>query len=109
MEIRMQVLLVSLDGFFRKALARECHGIGKDVKCVESDDGVSAMFAPALDRMDLVVLDAKLVEHHGPAWLTNWRRMAPQGAVLVLDSTGEQAFPLMRQALLRILQRIAPA
>ena len=105
----MHVLLVSIDQMFRDALARECRGIAKGVRCVESDDGIGAMFAPALDRMDLVVLDAALVEHHGPAWLTNWRRMTPRGAVLVLDPASEHRFAQIRQAVARILPRITQA
>jgi DNA-binding response OmpR family regulator len=109
MEFRMQVLLVSLDRLFRKALARECRGAGQAVRCVESDDGMGAMFAPALDRMDLVLLDAALVKHHGPAWLTNWRRMTPKGDVLVLDSASEHTYTQVQQAIARILQRVAQA
>jgi DNA-binding response OmpR family regulator len=109
MEIQMLVLLVSLDRLFRKALVRECQDVGQGIKCVESDDGIGAMFAPALERMDLVVLDAGLVEHHGAAWLTNWRRMAPNGAVLVLDPAGEHTLSQVRQTVVRILQRIARA
>ena len=105
----MQVLLVSLDRMFRNALARECRGVAQAVRCVESDDVMGAMFAPALDRMDLVLLDAALVEHHGPAWLTNWRRMTPQGDVLVLDAANDQTFPQVRQTITRILQDIAAA
>lgn len=105
----MQVLLVSLDRLFRKALARECRGIAEAVRCIESDDGMGAMFAPALDRMDLVLLDAALVQHHGPAWLTNWRRMTPRGDVLVLDATSDQAYVQVREAVARILGRRAAA
>ncbi len=105
----MHVLLVSLDRLFRKALARECQGVSQGVHCQESDDGMSAMLAPALDSMDLVVLDSGLVDRHGAAWLTNWRRMTPQGAVLVLDPAGENTLDQVRQTVVRILQRIAPA
>jgi DNA-binding NtrC family response regulator len=108
MQIQVQVLLVSQDRGFRKALARECHGAVPSARCVESDDGIAAMLAPALDRMDLVVLDTALVQHHGAAWLTNWRRMAPNAAVLVLDPAGEFTLPQVRQALHRIVGKNVP-
>jgi DNA-binding response OmpR family regulator len=105
----MQVLLVSLDKLFRKALARECRGVGQPVRCVESDDGMGAMFSTALDRMDLILLDAALVRHHGPAWLTNWRRMTPQGDVLVLDAASDATYLQVREAVARIRERLASA
>lgn len=103
----MQVLLVSLNRLFRNALAQECRAVAEQVHCIESDDGFGAMFSPALKRMDLVLLDAGLVQYHGPAWLANWRRMAPHGAVVVFDPASEQTRMRVREAIGRILGRSA--
>ncbi len=109
MNAPIMVLLVSLDAPFRKALLRECLAVAGDATCVESDDGMGAMLAPALDSMDLVLLDGALVKRHGPAWLTNWRRMVPRGVVLVLDAQGEQNFVRARQAVRHAVERGARA
>jgi len=95
----LQVFLVSLDGLFRQALARECLAIAGSARCLESDDGMGAMLAPALECMDLVLLDVELVRRHGNAWLTNWRRMVPQGAVLVVDAQNDHTLPAVREAM----------
>ena len=109
MESHIQVLLVSLDALFRKALARECRTTTRAVRCLESDDGMGAMLAPALERMDLVLLDTALVHRHGAAWLTNWRRMVPRGSVLVLDPHNERTFAQVREAVMGVVLRAAPA
>ncbi len=98
----MHVLLVSSDRSFRQALDAACRSIDTNVRCVECDDHSGAMFVPALDRVDLVVLDQGLLESQSAAWLSNWRRMRPNGGLLVLDSASDASLARLRQALLRI-------
>ena len=98
----MRVLLVSSNPSFRQAADAACRAIDKNVQCLESDDHSGAMFVPALDRVDLVVLDRQLLDGQSAAWLSNWRRMRPQGGLLVLESAGDDELARLRQALARI-------
>ncbi len=107
MAASIQVFLVSLDVLFRESLARECLAADGSVRCLESGDGMGAMLAPALESMDLVLLDAVLVRRHGTAWLTNWRRMVPRGAVLVVDAHNAHTQSVVREAVLEAIRAAA--
>jgi hypothetical protein len=100
-----RVLLLVLETGRRRRLAELCRAASPTVHCVETDDDNGAVFGAALDRLDLIVLDEALLERNGAAWLTNWRRLAPKGDLLVLDADPEIEAGNLRKALNRGLQR----
>ena len=95
----MLVLLLVLDQGRRHRLADACRELSPTVECVESDDGIEAVFSVALHRLDLVVLDDALLQRYGTGWLANWRRMIPRGGLLVLDHKPQGDIEALRRAI----------
>lgn len=94
------MLLVS-DAGRRRRLA--CAASSPRVHCVEASDEAGAMFAVAPDTLDLVVLDATIQDRGDTARLSNWRRMCPNGELLVLQPTPERDLERLRRVLERVL------
>ncbi len=101
----MLILLLVLDKGRRRRLVDACRDVSPKVECVESDDDIEAVFSVALHRLDLVVLDGGLLQRYGSSWLANWRRMIPQGCLLVLDRSPDGDVAALREAIMSASRR----
>lgn len=80
------------------ALCRRCL---PGVRCVECGDELGVAFAVPHGRASLVLVDADLAFAHNTAWLTNLRRQAPQGQLLLVDAASDAGLAALGSSLQR--------
>lgn len=83
----MRIMLLVAAPARRERLLNACRNACHQAHAADPLDTASTVFTVAPDRVDLLVLDPKLLAVHGAALLSNWRRMAPNSRVVMLTDS----------------------